>query len=72
MQGVQDGAYVYYTHSYRAPVVEHSVATTEYGGCVFSGAVERGNVMGVQFHPEKSGAAGLKVLRNFISWPAPC
>jgi glutamine amidotransferase len=72
MQGVDDGAYVYYTHSYRAPLTAYSVATTEYGGSAFSGAVERGNVMGVQFHPEKSGTAGLQVLRNFLSWQSPC
>lgn len=72
MHGVDDGAYVYYTHSYRGPVIEESVATTEYGGCSFSGAVERGNVMGVQFHPEKSGAAGLRVLGNFLAWTPRC
>ncbi len=65
MQGVEDRAFVYYTHSYRAPVVTETVAVTAYGGA-FSGAVERGNVMGVQFHPEKSGAAGMRVLRNFV------
>jgi glutamine amidotransferase len=65
MQGVDDGAFVYYTHSYRAPVVNDTVAVTEYGA-PFSGAVERDNVMGVQFHPEKSGNAGMRVLRNFV------
>jgi glutamine amidotransferase len=72
MHGVESGAYVYYTHSYKAPVIEESAATTEYGNVVFSGAVERGNVMGVQFHPEKSGSAGLRVLRNFLSWRPEC
>jgi imidazole glycerol-phosphate synthase subunit HisH len=65
MRGVEDRSFVYYTHSYRAPVVKETVAVTEYGGG-FSGAVERNNVMGVQFHPEKSGAAGMRVLRNFV------
>jgi imidazole glycerol-phosphate synthase subunit HisH len=65
MRGVEDRAFVYYTHSYRAPVVTETVAVTSYGG-PFSGAVERGNVMGVQFHPEKSGVAGMRVLRNFV------
>jgi imidazole glycerol-phosphate synthase subunit HisH len=65
MRGVNDCAFVYYTHSYRAPVIKDTVAVTEYEGG-FSGAVERGNVMGVQFHPEKSGSAGLQVLRNFV------
>jgi imidazole glycerol-phosphate synthase subunit HisH len=65
MRGVEDRAFVYYTHSYRAPVINETVAVTEYGG-PFSGAVERGNVMGVQFHPEKSGVAGMRILKNFV------
>jgi imidazole glycerol-phosphate synthase subunit HisH len=65
MHGVEDGAFVYYTHSYRAPLITGTVAVTDYDG-PFSGAVERGNVMGVQFHPEKSGTAGMRVLRNFV------
>jgi glutamine amidotransferase len=65
MRGVEDRAFVYYTHSYRAPVVDETVAVTKYSG-PFSGAVERGNVMGVQFHPEKSGVAGMRVLKNFV------
>jgi glutamine amidotransferase len=68
MHGVENGAFVYYTHSYRAPVVTETVAVTDYGS-PFSGAVERNNVMGVQFHPEKSGAAGMRVLRNFVELP---
>jgi imidazole glycerol-phosphate synthase subunit HisH len=68
MQGVDDGAFVYYTHSYRAPVVNGTVAVTDYGS-PFSGAVERDHVMGVQFHPEKSGIAGMRVLRNFLELP---
>jgi glutamine amidotransferase len=64
LRGVGDGAFVYYTHSFRAPVIEQTVACTQYGGA-FSAVVERDNVFGVQFHPEKSGAAGLKILENF-------
>jgi glutamine amidotransferase len=66
LRGVAGGAFVYYTHSYRAPVTVDTVATSEYGG-EFSAAVEHGNVFGVQFHPEKSGAAGLKILENFCA-----
>lgn len=66
LRGIASGSFVYYTHSYRAPVTEDTVATSEYGG-EFSAAVEHGNVFGVQFHPEKSGAAGLKVLENFCA-----
>jgi glutamine amidotransferase len=65
LRGVQDGGFVYYTHSWRAPVVNATAAVTEYGGA-FSGVVERENVMGVQFHPEKSSAVGLQVLKNFV------
>jgi len=67
LQGVSNGAYVYYTHSYRAPVVSETVACTNYGGA-FSAAVERDNVFGVQFHPEKSAETGLKILENFCGF----
>jgi imidazole glycerol-phosphate synthase subunit HisH len=66
LRGIPSGAFVYYTHSYRAPVMEGTVAATEYGGA-FSATVERDNVFGVQFHPEKSSAAGLKILENFCA-----
>lgn len=65
MEGVSSGEFVYYTHSFRAPIVNETVAVTEYG-VPFTAAVERGNVMGVQFHPEKSGAVGLRILENFV------
>ncbi len=66
LRGIESGAFVYYTHSFRAPVVEHTVAYTQYGGS-FSAAVERDNVFGVQFHPEKSAYTGLKILENFCA-----
>jgi glutamine amidotransferase len=65
LRGVADGGFVYYTHSWRAPLVHATAAVTEYGG-LFTGVVERENVMGVQFHPEKSSAVGLQVLKNFV------
>ena len=65
LRGVQDGGFVYYTHSWRAPVVNATAAVTKYGGA-FTGVVEQENVMGVQFHPEKSSAVGLHVLKNFV------
>jgi glutamine amidotransferase len=65
LRGVADGSFVYFTHSWRAPVVSATAAVTNYGGA-FSAAVERENVMGVQFHPEKSADVGLRVLRNFV------
>lgn len=64
LAGVGADAFVYYTHSYRAPVVDGVIATTQYGAA-FAAAVERENVFGVQFHPEKSGEAGLRILKNF-------
>ena len=62
---VEPGEYVYFTHSYKAPVTADTAAVTRYIE-PFAAAVERGNVMGVQFHPEKSGATGLKILSNFL------
>jgi imidazole glycerol-phosphate synthase subunit HisH len=63
--GVEPGEFVYFTHSYKAPVTADTAATAEYME-PFAAAVERGNVMGVQFHPEKSSETGLKILRNFL------
>ncbi len=63
-QGVSSGTFMYFSHSYWAPVVECTTAQCEYGS-TFSAAIERGNLFGVQFHPEKSGEPGLAVLRNF-------
>jgi glutamine amidotransferase len=65
LRGVEDEAFVYFTHSWRAPVSRDTAAVTKYGGA-FTAAVERDNVMGVQFHPEKSAEVGLQVLRNFL------
>lgn len=58
--------YVYFVHSYYVETVpEHTITSTEYI-CPFASSVENGNVFGVQFHPEKSGATGLRLLKNFI------
>jgi imidazole glycerol-phosphate synthase subunit HisH len=65
LDGVDDGAYVYFTHSFAAPITAAAAATTTHGEA-FASAVEQGPVMGVQFHPEKSGDAGLRMLRNFV------
>jgi glutamine amidotransferase len=66
LDGVADGAQVYFTHSYAAPVTNETIAVTEHGS-TFAAAIERGRVFGVQFHPEKSGEAGLRILRNFAA-----
>lgn len=64
--GIADGSYVYFTHSYAAPLARGTVATSSYG-IEFTAAVEEGLVSGVQFHPEKSGQVGLQVLRNWLT-----
>jgi glutamine amidotransferase len=66
LRGISPGGFVYYTHSWRAPLVQATAAVTNYGG-PFTAAVEQDNVMGVQFHPEKSAAVGLQLLKNFIA-----
>jgi imidazole glycerol-phosphate synthase subunit HisH len=71
LAGLPQPAFLYYTHSYYAPLVAETVGVTEYSGA-FTAAAERDNVFGVQFHPEKSGEAGLAVLRNFLSVPLRC
>ena len=65
LEGLSSGAQVYFTHSYAAPITTECVASTEHANA-FSSVVERDNVFGVQFHPEKSGDAGLQILRNFL------
>ncbi|HEY1678502.1 MAG TPA: imidazole glycerol phosphate synthase subunit HisH [Candidatus Sulfotelmatobacter sp.] len=64
LHGIESGSFMYFTHSFRVRECEATVACCEYGGS-FSAAVERGTLFGVQFHPEKSGEAGLTVLQNF-------
>lgn len=65
LDGLETDASVYFTHSFAAPVNAATAAVTEYGE-PFAAAVEDGLVMGVQFHPEKSGGAGLQILSNFL------
>ncbi|MFC5862401.1 imidazole glycerol phosphate synthase subunit HisH [Acidicapsa dinghuensis] len=62
---VASGEHVYFTHSYHAPITADTAASTHYIE-PFASAIERGNIFGVQFHPEKSGETGLKILRNFL------
>jgi len=65
---IQEGDHVYFVHSYYAADCRESViATTEYGA-ELTAAVGRGNVVGCQFHPEKSGPVGLNILRAFCEW----
>ncbi|WP_395700334.1 imidazole glycerol phosphate synthase subunit HisH [Aquabacterium sp.] len=68
-QGVPDGSYFYFVHSYfvRPSLARHSAGETDYGGR-FTCAVARDNIFATQFHPEKSAAHGLSLYRNFLAW----
>ncbi|MBR1838113.1 MAG: imidazole glycerol phosphate synthase subunit HisH [Bacteroidaceae bacterium] len=62
-----DGAYFYFVHSYYVPVNRFTIATCEYCGTPFSAAMQHRNFYATQFHPEKSGEAGERLLHNFLS-----
>ncbi|MGP3592572.1 imidazole glycerol phosphate synthase subunit HisH [Vagococcus sp. WN89Y] len=64
-QGIDDGAYFYFVHSYAMPVSADTIARCDYGDA-FSAAVQHDNFYGVQFHPERSGRAGAQLLKNFL------
>jgi glutamine amidotransferase len=65
LEGVPDGAYAYFVHSYAAPLTQHTLASTEYGAAV-AAVVRHENFWGTQFHPERSAATGARVLANFL------
>ena len=65
LEGVAPGEHVYFVHSYAAPVTELTLASTDYGGAL-AAVVRRGNFWGTQFHPERSAAAGARLLANFL------
>jgi imidazole glycerol-phosphate synthase subunit HisH len=65
LDGIDDGAHAYFVHGYAAPVDGHCVASCTHGG-EFAAVVRRGNVAGAQFHPERSAAAGARLLANFL------
>ncbi len=64
--GLKDGDFVYFVHSFAADVCEDSIAVSE-NGRQFSAAIRKGNFYGAQFHPEKSGDIGERILRNFMN-----
>jgi len=64
--GIKDGDYVYFVHSFAVPVGPYTLAASDYGGR-FTAAVRRGNFRGVQFHPERSAAVGARLLANFVA-----
>ncbi|MFV0401098.1 MAG: imidazole glycerol phosphate synthase subunit HisH [Oscillospiraceae bacterium] len=65
LKGIREEDSVYYVHSFFAPVGEYTAASSRYGGAEVSGLVQKDNVFGTQFHPEKSGDVGLAILRAF-------
>ena len=69
LRGLGERPWVYFVHSYAPPVGEETAATCDYGGTVAALAVRR-TLWGAQFHPEKSGAAGLRLLANFVALAA--
>lgn len=64
-KGISEGAWLYFVHSYYAPLCDQSAAVTSYG-IPFSAALWRDNFFGCQFHPEKSGVTGIQILKNFL------
>jgi len=72
LKGLTDRAYMYFVHSYFAQVEDpvYSIAVTQYGDTTYTSVIQRENIMGCQFHPERSGEVGLKILQNFILEPS--
>ena len=67
MQSIGPSPYVYFVHNFAAPVSDDTIATSCYG-VTFSAAVQRRHLMGVQFHPERSGSQGAQILKNFLEF----
>ena len=65
LEGIDEEARFYFVHSYAGPVNAFTVASCDHGA-PFAAVVQRGNFCGVQFHPERSGAAGARLLKNFV------
>ncbi|MGH8032824.1 MAG: imidazole glycerol phosphate synthase subunit HisH [Luteimonas sp.] len=70
VDGIVDGAHAYFVHGYAAPVDDATVATSAHGDA-FAAIMQRGHCHGVQFHPERSAAAGLRILANFVGVDVP-
>ncbi len=65
LEGIPDGTHFYFVHSYAVDVTDDTVATAEYGHD-FTAITERNNFMATQFHPERSGQYGARILQNFL------
>ena len=68
LEGVEDGGFVYFVHSFACPISGATLASTDYGA-PFSAVVRSGNAWGCQFHPERSSAVGARILKNFLELP---
>jgi glutamine amidotransferase len=66
LEGIGEGSFVYFVHSYYVPLMPHVIAEAQHGTS-FSAAVRKDNFYAVQFHPEKSGPTGARILHNFIN-----
>lgn len=73
-EGIADGSHFYYVHSYFpvAAQAQHVLATSQYGTQTFDGALLMGNLFATQFHAEKSGEVGLRLMSNFCNWQGDC
>ena len=67
LQGIEDGSFFYYLHSYALPVSEHTIATADHNK-PFSSMLRYKNFIGAQFHPERSSDAGARLLQNFLAF----
>lgn len=65
LEGINEGAFVYFVHSFYVPTTDYTIATTNHI-LSFSSAMRKGNFMATQFHPEKSGSVGERILTNFL------
>lgn len=65
LDGLVDGDWAYFVHSYAVPAGDHALALTDFGGD-FSSVIARGNFHGMQFHPERSAKVGARLLKNFL------
>ncbi|MCL4136003.1 UNVERIFIED_CONTAM: hypothetical protein GTU68_031925 [Idotea baltica] len=63
---INEKDYVYFVHSFYAPISEYTIATCNYSGFEFSAAIKKNNFYATQFHPEKSSGVGAQILKNFI------
>ncbi|MGH6952332.1 MAG: glutamine amidotransferase-related protein, partial [Vitreimonas sp.] len=68
LEGVREGDYAYFVHSYVCPLGDETLASATYGAR-FAAVVARGNVFGCQFHPERSAGVGARILANFLRLP---